>query len=127
MLPLLKSDLLTIMQAVTNETLADTEVIFDTGSACCVVMASGGYPGSYEKGKVITIPDDLQDSVYVAGASLTDNTLTTSGGRVLNVTSTAPTLREAIDTAYTKVERIHFDGAHFRHDIGQRALQALDA
>ena len=123
-LPLLKSDLLTIMQAVTNETLAETEVVFDKGSACCVVMASGGYPGSYEKGKEITIPEDLQDSVYVAGAECVTSTLVTSGGRVLNVVATAPTLQEAIDASYKKVERIHFDGAHFRRDIGQRALKA---
>lgn len=123
-LPLLKSDLLTIMQAVTNETLAETEVVFDAGSACCVVMASGGYPQAYEKGKEITIPDDLQESVYVAGAECVTGTLVTSGGRVLNVVATAPTLREAIDASYKKVERIHFDGAHYRTDIGQRALKA---
>ena len=122
-LPLLKSDLLTVMQAVTNETLAETEVEFSDGACCCVVMASNGYPGSYEKGFPITIPAELQEKVYVAGAALKDGCLVTNGGRVLGVTATADTLREAVDAAYANVEKIHFDGAMYRHDIGHRALE----
>lgn len=122
-LPLLKSDLLTVMQAVTNETLAETEVEFSDGACCCVVMASNGYPGSYEKGFPITIPAELQEKVYVASAALKDGCLVTNGGRVLGVTATADTLREAVDAAYANVEKIHFDGAMYRHDIGHRALE----
>ncbi len=122
-LPLLKSDLLTVMQAVTNETLAQTKVEFSEEACCCVVMASHGYPGSYEKGFPITIPAELQEKVYVAGASLQDGRLVTSGGRVLGVTAAADTLREAVDAAYANVGKIHFDGAMYRHDIGHRALE----
>ena len=122
-LPLLKSDLLTIMQATTNGTLADTPVEFSDGACACVVMASGGYPGSYEKGFAITIPEELRESVSVAGAAIKAGKLVTNGGRVLGVTATADTLREALDKAYAKVEKIHFDGAFYRHDIGHRALE----
>ena len=123
-LPLLESDLLTVMQAVTSETLADCEVIFKKESACCVIMASQGYPTAYEKGFEITIPAEIKDSVYVAGASIKDGKLYTNGGRVLGVTSTSPTLQGAIDKSYAKVASIHFDNAFYRHDIGKRALQA---
>ncbi len=123
-LPLLRSDLFTIMQAVTNETLAETDVTFSSDSACCVIMASNGYPTKYEKGFEITA--DSFDGVYVAGAVLEDNKLKTSGGRVLGVTDTAPTLEEAIQKAYKKVETIHFDNAFYRHDIGSRALKAKE-
>ena len=123
-LPLLKSDLLTVMQATTNGTLADTEVVFSSDSACCVIMASGGYPEAYEKGKEITIPDDIADSVYVAGAEIRDGKLVTSGGRVLGVTSVKPTLAEAIAASYGKAARISFDGAYMRKDIGKRAMDA---
>ena len=125
-LPLLESDLLTVMQAVTNETLADVEVKFATDqSACCVIMASAGYPQSYEKGYEITIPTEVADSVYVAGAAIKDGKLVNSGGRVLGVTSVAETLPEAIAASYAKVEKIHFDNAFCRRDIGQRALKAM--
>ena len=123
-LPLLESDLLTVMQAVTNETLADTEVKFSKKHACCVIMASQGYPSSYEKGYEITIPADLLDSTYVAGAALKDDKLLTSGGRVLGVTSVANTLKDAIDASYKKVENIKFDNRYYRNDIGQKALKA---
>jgi len=123
-LPLLESDLLTVMQAVTNETLAECEVVFKKESACCVIMASKGYPTAYEKGFEITIPEDISDSVYVAGASVKDGKLYTSGGRVLGVTSTDSTLQGAIDKSYAKVASIHFDNAYYRCDIGKRALQA---
>lgn len=123
-LPLLKSDLLTIMQACTNGTLAETEVEFSQGSACCVVMASKGYPVSYEKGYEITISDDVAPNVYVAGAALKDGKLVTSGGRVLGVTATAETLPEAIEKAYKVTEKIHFGNQYMRSDIGKRALEA---
>ena len=123
-LPLLESDLLMVMQAVTNETLADTEVKFSKKHACCVIMASKGYPSSYEKGYEITIPADLFDSTYVAGATLKDDKLLTSGGRVLGVTSVANTLKDAIDASYKKVENIKFDNRYYRNDIGQKALKA---
>ena len=125
-LPLLTSDLLTVMQAVTSETLADVEVKFASDkSACCVIMASAGYPQSYEKGYEITIPADVADSVYVAGAALKDGKLVNNGGRVLGVTSVADTLQNAIAASYAKVDVIHFDNAFCRRDIGQRALKAL--
>ncbi|MCD7847708.1 MAG: phosphoribosylamine--glycine ligase [Oscillospiraceae bacterium] len=121
-LPLLKSDLLTIMQACTNGTLSETDVEFSKGSACCVVMASKGYPVSYEKGYEITISEDVAPNVYVAGAALKDGKLVTSGGRVLGVTATADTLPEAIEKAYGLTEKVHFDNQYMRKDIGQRAL-----
>ena len=125
-LPLLESDLLTVMQAVTNETLAYVEVKFASDkSACCVIMASAGYPQSYEKGYEITIPAAVAEGVYVAGAALKEGKLVNSGGRVLGVTAVADTLQNAITAAYGKVDVIHFDSAFCRRDIGQRALKAL--
>lgn len=126
-LPLLKSDLLTVMRAVTDGTLADAEVVFDEGAACCVVMASDGYPVSYEKGFEITIPDDIKPYVYSAGCSLKDGKLVTSGGRVLGVTAVADTLKEAIDKAYERTAGISFGNAYYRKDIGQKALAAQEA
>lgn len=123
-LPLLKSDLLTVMQATTNGTLADTEVEFDSGCACCVIMASKGYPVAYEKGYEMDIPAEILPSVYVAGASLKDGKLVTNGGRVLGVTAVAPTLEDAISVAYDKVAKISFGNAFYRRDIGKRALSA---
>ena len=126
-LPLLESDLLTVMQAVTEERLSEVEVKFAEGkSACCVIMASAGYPQSYEKGFEITIPAEVADSVYVAGAALKDGKLVNNGGRVLGVTSVADTLSEAIKASYAKVDTIHFDNAFCRRDIGQRALKAME-
>ena len=123
-LPLLESDLLTVMQAVTNGTLAECEVKFRNASACCVVLASKGYPVSYEKGYEITIPADVLPHVYVAGAALKDRKLVTSGGRVLGVTAVADTLPEAVNDAYGLADRIEFDSRYCRRDIGQRALSA---
>ena len=123
-LPLLESDLLTVMQSVTNETLADTEVKFSDKHACCVIMASKGYPEAYEKGYELTIPADLLDSTYVAGAVLKDNKLLTNGGRVLGVTSIDDSLKGAIEKSYKKVENIKFDNRYYRNDIGARALKA---
>ena len=123
-LPLLESDLLTIMQAVTEERLAEVEVKFSEGSACCVIMASAGYPEKYEKGYEIDIPSDVADKVYVAGAAIKDGKLVTSGGRVLGVTGTADNLEDAIKAAYANTAKITFGNAFYRHDIGQRALKA---
>ena len=123
-LPLLKSDLLTVMQAVTNGTLSETPVEFESAHAACVIMASKGYPVSYEKGFEITIPDEIADCVFVAGAKAEDGKLLTSGGRVLGVTAVADSLKEAIDQSYAMVDQIRFDNAYWRTDIGQRALKA---
>ncbi len=123
-LPLLESDLLTIMQAVTAERLSEVEVKFSHGAAACVVMASKGYPTKYEKGFEMTMSEDAAAHTYVAGAVLKDGKLLTSGGRVLGVTATAPTLEEALEKAYARVEHVHFDNAFWRHDIGKRALAA---
>jgi len=123
-LPLLESDLLTVMQAVTEGRLAEVEVRFKKAASCCVVMASQGYPVSYEKGFEITIPADLEAEVYVAGAVRKDGKLLTNGGRVLGVVATAETLPEAIEKAYADVEKVHFDNAFYRHDIGKKALEA---
>ncbi len=123
-LPLLETDLLTVMQAVTNGKLKDVDVRFLGGHACCVIMASAGYPTSYAKGFEIIIPEDLWDTVYIAGAAVKHEKLVTSGGRVLGATCVAESLDQAIDGAYRIVESIHFDNAYYRHDIGQRALKA---
>ena len=125
-LPLLESDLLTVMQAVTNGTLAETEVKFSNNHACCVVMASKGYPTNYEKGFEITIPETAAKTTFVAGAALKDGKLVTSGGRVLGVTAVSDTLKSAIKKAYEKVDTIHFDNAFFRHDIGAKAMKAME-
>ena len=125
-LPLLESDLLTVMQATTNGTLADTEVKFSDGHACCVIMASKGYPQSYDKGFEMTIPENIADNVYVAGAAIKDGKLVTAGGRVLGATAVADSLANAVKDAYALVDRISFDNAYYRHDIGARALAALE-
>ncbi len=122
-LPLLESDLLTVMTATTNGTLSETEVKFSDKHACCVIMASAGYPVKYEKGFPLEIPDEVRDHVIVAGAKLDDGVLKTNGGRVLGCVATADTLKEAIGTAYGIVSKVHFGNAFFRHDIGARALQ----
>ena len=121
-LPLLKTDLLTVMKAVSEERLSEINVEFSTDAACCVIMASDGYPEKYAKGYEITIPEDIKDRVYIAGAALKDGKLVTSGGRVLGAVSTAEHLENAIRGAYDLVDKIHFDNAYYRHDIGARAL-----
>ena len=123
-LPLLESDLLTVMKATTNGTLSETEVKFSKKHACCVIMASKGYPESYEKGFEMTIPETVADSVYVAGAKLEGGKLLTNGGRVLGVTSVADSLDEAIKLSYQKVDEIKFENSYCRKDIGKRALAA---
>ena len=130
-LPLLESDLLTVMQACTNGTLDKTEVKFSDGAAACVVLASGGYPVAYEKGKEITglengqVPGAADVTVYHAGTAIKDGKLVTNGGRVLGVTATAPRLTAAITQAYAAAEKISFEKLHKRSDIGLRALKAL--
>ena len=127
-LPLLKTDLLTVMQATTNGTLDQLTVEFDPGAACCVILASGGYPTHYEKGKEIVVTDEEKlkgATVYHAGTALKDGRLVTSGGRVLGVTCTAPSLEEAVKRAYDAASGIAFEGVHFRKDIGARALREV--
>ncbi len=124
-LPLLESDLLTVMQAVTAGTLAACDVKFRDANACCVILASKGYPGSYGKGYEITIPESVRPNVYVAGAALKDGKLVTSGGRVLGVTAVADTLPEAVKDAYAMAGEITFENRYMRTDIGARALKAL--
>ena len=122
-LPLLESDLLTVMQAVTEGRLADTDVKFSSDSACCVIMASKGYPEHYEKGFEITVDDEsVFDNMYVAGAAKDGDRLLTGGGRVLGMTATAPALKEAVEKAYKLVDKVHFDNEYYRKDIGARAL-----
>ena len=124
-LPLLKTDLLTVMRAVESETLGQLTVEWRSGAAACVILASGGYPGHYEKGKAITLPDTLPENVtvYHAGDALTaEGALVTSGGRVLGVTATADTLEAALRDAYAAAGTIDFEGKYLRRDIGRRAL-----
>lgn len=124
-LPLLKSDLLEIMQAVTEERLAECEVEFADQNACCLVIASGGYPVRYNKGYEIDIKGDI-DNLYFAGAALNDGKLLTSGGRVLGITAIADSLKGAIDKAYEQAKYVDFKDAYYRKDIGARALKALE-
>ena len=131
-LPLLESDLLHIMQACTDGTLAQQEVKFSDGAAACVILASGGYPVAYEKGKPISglvdgqLPDEENVTVYHSGTAITeDGQLVTNGGRVLGVTATGPRLTNALSHAYEAAEKISFEKLHKRSDIGLRALKAL--
>ena len=121
-LPLLESDLLDIMLKIYDGKLDEAEVKFSDKYACCVVMASEGYPQKYETGFEITMPADK--NIYTAGAKLKDGKLVTGGGRVLGVTETDDTLKGAIDAAYETVKSVNFENAYFRTDIGQRALIA---
>jgi phosphoribosylamine--glycine ligase len=123
-LPLLETDLYTIFEAVADERLAEIDVKFKDENACCVIMASDGYPSKYEKGYEITVDDDMNGELFVAGAVLKDGKLLTNGGRVLGVTCTAPTLKEAIDKSYGEVTKVHFGNAYYRKDIGAKALNA---
>ena len=123
-LPLLQSDLFDIMRACADGTLADAEVKFSDGAACCVIMASDGYPQKYDSGFEITYKGGIERQVYVAGAKLADGKLLSAGGRVLGVTATADTLDKAIERAYEGVTKVSFGNAYFRRDIGKRALAA---
>ena len=124
-LPLLESDLLTVMQATTDGRLSDVEVKWSKKHACCVIAASKGYPEHYEKGFELTLPAD-REGVYVAGAIKKDGRLFTSGGRVVGVTRVADTLEEAIGEAYRALENVGFENKYYRTDIGKRALQARE-
>jgi phosphoribosylamine---glycine ligase len=123
-MPLLDSDLLDLM---TTDNFFATKVKWRSGSAVCVVLASGGYPGPYEKGKVITGIEEAEQvpgvTVFHAGTKIVDGKLVTSGGRVLGVTCYAETLELALEHVYAAVNRIHFDGMHYRRDIGHSLLQ----
>ena len=124
-LPLLESDLLTVMRSCTNGTLAETEVKFAEKHACCVILASSGYPTSYKKGFEMTFTPEALAATYVAGAKLQDGKLVTSGGRVTGTTAIADSLEEAVKEAYRLSDGVKFEGAYRRSDIGRRALQAL--
>jgi phosphoribosylamine--glycine ligase len=129
LLPLLETDLLDVMLAVVEGRLAEVDLTWRDASAVSVVLASGGYPGTYETGKVITGIEDAERvegvTVYHAGTTRDpDGTVRTAGGRVLDVTAVAPTFAEARSRAYEAVSRISFEGMHFRTDIGARALAA---
>ena len=122
-LPLLESDLLEIMQAVTNGTLKDIQVKFSKKSACCVILASKGYPVSYESGFELTLPEcDENSEIFVAGAKKDGDKLLSAGGRVLGVTATADTLEEAVKRAYALSDKVGFENGFCRRDIGKRAL-----
>ena len=124
-LPLLESDLLTIMQATTNGTLAETEVKFADRYACCVILASKGYPTAYQKGFEITMTEEARKATFVAGAKLSDGKLVTSGGRVTGTTAIADTLEDAIREAYRLSDGVRFENSYRRSDIGRRAMQAI--
>ena len=125
-LPLLKTDLLTIMKAVSEERLADIDIEWFDGSACCVVVASDGYPASYKKGFELKIDPEIEDKVYIAGAKIEDGKLLTNGGRVLGCTDIAPTLKDAIANAYKLVDKVDFENKYYRHDIGARAMKVYE-
>ena len=123
-LPLLKTDLLTVMQAVAEERLGELDVEFDKKHACCVIVASEGYPQSYEKGNEITLAEGLEGEVFFAGVKEQEGRLTNWGGRVAGVTCIGETLQQAIDKAYAAAAKVQFKNAYYRKDIGQRALSA---
>ncbi|MBQ3637767.1 MAG: phosphoribosylamine--glycine ligase [Clostridia bacterium] len=123
-LPLLDTDLFTIIKAVREGTLSSLDIRWKDASACCVILASDGYPKKYETGFPITLPEDPKHGaeIFVAGAKSKDGVLVTGGGRVLGVTAVAPTLKEAVKNAYEAAEDVKFENAYMRHDIGARAL-----
>ena len=124
-LPLLDTDLLTVMQATANGTLDQIDVQFKNQHACCVVLASKGYPEAYEKGFEMTLPEAKADeAIYVAGAAIKEGKLVTNGGRVLGAVAVAEDLQNAVTKAYDLADRIHFENAYCRRDIGRRALAA---
>lgn len=127
-LPRLKTDIMDIFEAINNETLSDLDIEWDDRACTCVIMASGGYPKSYPKGIEINgLTDGQLDgvTVYHAGTKRDGDKLVTSGGRVLGVTALGDSLQDALAKSYAGVEKIKFDGAHYRKDIGQKALNAL--
>ena len=124
-LPLLDSDLLTIMQAVADERLSEVEVRFSEDSACCVIGASQGYPGKYESGNEITVNGEIDGQLYIAGAKIVEGKLVNAGGRVLGVTARAENLEAAVTKAYKEITKVNFSNMYYRRDIGKRALDAL--
>ena len=126
-LPLMESDLLDVMMATANGTLKDADVRFSDGAACCVIVASKGYPVKYESGFPMELPVDSADGfIYVAGAKRDGDKLLSAGGRVLGVTAVADTLDKAIEKAYDRVAQVRFENGFYRKDIGARALKALN-
>ena len=125
-LPLLKTDLLEVMKATTYGTLSDCKVEFYDGSACCVILASNGYPQKYETGYEITLPESYEGEIYIAGAKMDANVLKTSGGRVLGATFVGNSLETAIEGAYKLASKIEFNNKYCRTDIGQKALKAKE-
>jgi phosphoribosylamine--glycine ligase len=126
-LSLLETDLMDILEACVDGTLDQVDVRFQAASSCCLVLASGGYPVAYEKGKEITGLDQVTDAVvFHAGTKKQDGKFLTNGGRVLGVTAVAPTLREAVDKAYQQAKPISFEKMHFRKDIGYHILDAQE-
>ncbi len=125
-LPLLKTDLLEVMMATTNGTLKDTKVEFSDDSACCVILASNGYPQKYQTGFKIDLPTNYDGEIYIAGAKMENGVLKTNGGRVLGATSVASTLKEAISKAYALADKIDFENKYSRKDIGQKALKVKE-
>lgn len=126
-LPRLKTDIMDIFEAINNETLSELDIEWSDEACTCVIMASKGYPKSYPKGIEITGLTDGQlegVTVYHAGTAIKDGKLVTSGGRVLGVTALGNNLQDALNKSYDAVEKINFDGAHYRKDIGKRALNA---
>lgn len=125
-LPRLQSDLLELMMACTQEKLHECQLKFDEKYTCCVVLVSGGYPGSYEKGKLISGLNEIQNGIiFHAGTSAADRNIYSNGGRVLNVVGSGKTLQEAIHNTYTEVEKISFDNVFFRRDIGAKGLKHI--
>lgn len=122
-LPLLEGDLFEIMRATTEGRLEEVSFSFRSDAACCVIAASAGYPLAYEKGFAIQLPDE-REHIFVAGSKCEGGRQVTSGGRVLGVTEIAPTLREAVDKAYAKMQTVHFEKMYYRTDIGAKALAA---
>ena len=122
-LPLLKSDLFEVMRAVEEERLASCPVVFSQEHACCVVLASEGYPQAYQTGFPFTVEADFDAQLYCAGVKKQGNALVTGGGRVAGVTACAPTLRQAIEKAYLEADKVHFANRYMRHDVGARALK----
>ncbi len=127
-LPRLKTDIMDIFEAINKGTLSELDIEWSDEACACVIMASGGYPKSYPKGIEITGLDNGQldgVTVYHAGTAIKDSKLVTSGGRVLGVTALGNTLEEALKKSYDAVGKINFENAHYRKDIGQRALNAI--
>lgn len=126
-LPLLESDLFTVMKAVSEGKLSETEVKFSDKSACCVIVASKGYPVKYESGFEIELPEtDENSDIFVAGAKIKDGKTVSAGGRVLGVTAVAADLKTAINDAYKLTEKVKFENGFYRKDIGKKALKALE-